>query len=121
MAIFKSRTFWVSLVGLLVVLLTYFVPTFHLDTEGMVGQILIIAALVFAVAADPNTDPGKWGRLFASREFWVALVGSCVMILNGFNKVLPLGITPEQIISFALLISTFIIGQAVKLQVRSQQ
>jgi hypothetical protein len=107
-----SRSFWVAMLMLVVVVISAFVPSFDLDTETAAGLGVIVMAYILGITVDPG--PGGWRGVLLSRKFWAAAVGLTVMILNGFGIGLPFGLSQDQIILFILTITGLIAGPAVE-------
>lgn len=107
-----SRSFWVAMLMLVVVMISAFVPSFDLDTETAAGLGVIVMAYILGITVDPG--PGGWRGVLLSRKFWAAAVGLTVMILNGFGIGLPFGLSQDQIILFILTITGLIAGPAVE-------
>jgi hypothetical protein len=107
-----SRKFWTSMLLLLVVVVSVFIPGFNLDTEQAAGLLVIAVSYIIGVAVDPG--PGDWRGVLQSRKFWAAIVGFTVMILDGFGILLPLELTPEQLITIAVTIGALISGVALQ-------
>lgn len=107
-----SRKFWTSMLLLVVVVVSVFIPGFNLDTEQAAGLLVIAVSYIIGVAVDPG--PGDWRGVLQSRKFWAAIVGFTVMILDGFGILLPLELTPEQLITIAVTIGALISGVALQ-------
>lgn len=107
-----SRKFWALVIGLALLVLLNFFPSFQIDEEAAIGFLVIIASYILGVAVDPG--PGGWRGVIASRKFWAAFVGFVVLILNGFGIVLPEALPAETIIWFAALVGTYIGGVALE-------
>jgi hypothetical protein len=107
-----SRKFWTSMLLLVVVVVSVFIPGFNLDTEQAAGLLVIAVSYIIGVAVDPG--PGDWRGVLQSRKFWAAVVGFTVMILDGFGILLPLELTPEQLITIAVTIGALISGVALQ-------
>jgi hypothetical protein len=105
-----SRKFWAAMFLLLVIVVSSFVPSFHMDADLAAGFAIIIVAYILGVAVDPG--PGGWAGVIQSRKFWGASVGLLILILDGFGLVLPYGLTAEQLIMIAVTAGTYITGVA---------
>lgn len=110
--LFTSRAFWVAMIGLIVVVVAAFVPTFELDADTAAGLAVVIVSYILGVTVDPG--PGGWRGVALSRKFWAAAIGLSVLVLDGFGLVLPFGLTTEQMILFVLTIAGLIAGPAVE-------
>ena len=106
-----SRRFWAALLALVVVLVGVFVPSFDLETEEVVGLLVVIGSYIIGVTVDPG--PGGWRGVLMSRKFWAALVGLVVIILRGFQIGLPFELTAEQVTTVMLIIGTYIAGVTI--------
>ena len=111
-SVFASRKFWFTLLTLLVIIISAFVPDFQLDVEHVASLVVIVVSYLLGVAADPG--PGGWKGVINSRKFWGAAVGVLVTFLDAFHLVLPYGLSPELLISFAVTVGAFIGGVAIE-------
>lgn len=113
-----SRKFWVALLTLLVVVIGAFNPAFDLNVEEAAGLAIIAVAYLVGVAVDPG--PGGWRGVILSRKFWAAVIGFALVWFKAFNIVLPFDLTPEQLISIAVVIGGYIAGVAFEVPAKSQ-
>lgn len=102
----KSRKFWAAVIGFLVL----FLDAFHvfpspLNTEAVIGFVVLISWYMICVALDPGAG---WRKLMMSRKFWAALIGLIVTFLQAFNVVLPEGITSETLLGITLVLTGLI-------------
>lgn len=109
-----SRKFWVALVALAVIVVGAFVPDYALDEQALVDLVVIAVAYVVGVAVDPGPGNSKIAELLRSRKFWATFVGMSVVVLNGLHLVLPVGLTPDQLTGFAVVIGGYIAGVAIE-------
>lgn len=107
-----SRNFWVAFLTLLAVSIGAFNPSFQLNVEEAASLAILAVAYLVGIALDPG--PGGWRSLLLSRKFWAALIGFVIVWLNAFNIALPFNLTPEQLISIAVVIGGYIAGVAVE-------
>ncbi|HQN44924.1 MAG TPA: hypothetical protein PLA25_12375 [Anaerolineaceae bacterium] len=107
-----SRAFWAALIGLVLVCVTAFVPSFDLDTETAVGFGVIIASYILGVTIDPG--PGGWRGVLLSRKFWSAFVGMVFLVLDGFGILFPFEMTADQVVLVILSVTALIAGPAVE-------
>lgn len=107
-----SRKFWAAIIGLIVIVISAFLPSFGLDADQAAGFAIIIVAYIIGVAVDPG--PGGWRGVIQSRKFWAAIIGLVVMVLDSLQILLPLGLTPEQLILIAVTIGGYIAGVAAE-------
>jgi uncharacterized membrane protein len=105
-----SREFWVSILGLAVILLGQFLPGFKIDIAGAASLVLVIVSYLYGLTQDPG--PGGWRGWLASRKFWAAVVGFALIIVDGLKIVLPEGITPDMLIALSAIIGGFIVSVA---------
>ncbi|MFA5836187.1 MAG: hypothetical protein WC837_04440 [Bellilinea sp.] len=110
--LFTSRKFWMTVLALLVIIISAFVPSFSIDQERGAGLAVIVVSYVIGVAVDPG--PGGWAGVLKSRKFWAAAVGLVVIFLDGFGVKLPLGITEAQLADIAIVLGAFITGVALE-------
>ena len=108
----QSRKFWAAVIALVVIVISAFLPSFGLDADQAAGYAIIIVAYIIGVAVDPG--PGGWKGVIQSRKFWAAVIGLIVMFLDSFHILLPLGLTPEQLILIAVTIGGYIAGVAAE-------
>ena len=83
-----------------------------MQTEEASGFAIVIVSYVIGVAVDPG--PGGWRGVLQSRKFWAAVLGFLVVFLNAFHVELPFELTPEQLITFAVTIGSYIAGVAIE-------
>lgn len=105
-----SREFWVSMLGLLVILVGQFLPNFTIDIGAAAALVIVVVSYLYGITVDPG--PGGWKGVVQSRKFWAALVGFVIVILDGFGVVLPEGLTQEMLVTLTLLIGGFIVTVA---------
>lgn len=111
-SLFTSRAFWAALIGLAIVVITAFVPSFELNTESAIGFGVIIASYILGVTVDPG--PGGWRGVLLSRKFWAAFVGMGFLVLDGFGILFPFALTADQIVMIILSVTALIAGPAVE-------
>ena len=104
-SLFVSRKFLASLIALLVVVATYYIPDFNLDVEDFIGLLLIVISYVLGVAFDPGAG---LNGILQSRKFWAALIGMIFMLARGLGYT-PM-FDPEQVVSICVVLSGYIIG-----------
>lgn len=105
-----SREFWVSILGLAVILLGQFLPGFKIDIAGAASLVLVIVSYLYGVTTDPG--PGGWRGWLKSRKFWAAVVGFTLIVLDGLKVILPEGITPDMLVALSAIIGGFIVSAA---------
>ena len=110
--ILTSRKFWTSILMILVVIASTFIPGFDLDIEAAAGFAIIAVTYIIGVAVDPG--PGGWRGWIQSRKFWAAVFGFLVLILNSFGVQLPFGLTSETLVLFSATIGALIAGIALE-------
>lgn len=113
-----SRKFWALILGLIVVLVSAISPAFNIDVDQGAGFAIIIISYIIGVAVDPG--PGGWKGVIQSRKFWAAVVGLVILFLDAFKIILPLGLTPDQLILIAVTIGGYIAGVAVEQPVKKE-
>lgn len=106
-----SRRFFVAVLGLLIVIIQSFVPDFYLDVDHCVSLVIVVATYVVSLSLDPGAG---WRGLLKSRKFWAALIGLAVTILDALHVVFPVALTPEQLVSIALLLGGYISSIALE-------
>jgi len=110
--LFTSRKFWMTVVALIVIIISTFIPSFSIDQERGAGLTVIVVSYVIGVAVDPG--PGGWRGVFKSRKFWAAAIGLLVMFLDGFGVKLPFGISEDQLAEIAVVLGAYIAGVALE-------
>lgn len=110
--IFTSRKFWALILGIIVVIVAQFLPSFSLDTEAGAGLAVIVCSYIVGVAVDPG--PGGWRGVIQSRKFYAALFGLVFMFLTGFNIIPPGWVTPDILVEIAVMIGAAIAGFAIE-------
>jgi hypothetical protein len=115
-----SRRFWVALVALILIIVQAFIPDFNLNTEDLVGLVLIVVPMIIGLTVDPGDPAEKWKGLLRSRKFFSALVGILMIILTGLNKILPFGLTSDQLVAMCLATGSLIIGFAFEGKYRKE-
>ena len=86
----------------------------------MVDLCVVAVAYVVGVAVDPGAGNNKVAELLKSRKFWATLVGMSVVVLNSLHLVLPVGLTPDQLTGFAVVIGGYIAGVAIEGKYRKE-
>ena len=112
--IWVSRKFWAIVLPFIILAVCHFFPQFYLNTDAAIGMIIVIAAYIVSVAADPGANAGTWFGVLASRKFWAAVVGLLVMVLDGFGLKLPSDLPPDSLVYLAAAISAYIGGVAIE-------
>lgn len=107
-----SRKFWTLLIGLAVLVLAEFVPSFNLDQEALAGLFVVVASYMTGVAIDPG--PGGWKGVVQSRKFWAAAVGLFLTLLNGFGVQLPAQLSPDFLVWACVALGAYISGVALE-------
>jgi uncharacterized membrane protein len=54
-----SRRFWVALVALILIIVQAFIPDFNLNTEDLVGLVLIVVPMIIGLTVDPGDTAEK--------------------------------------------------------------
>lgn len=111
-ALFTSRKFWMSVLALVAIVISAFVPEFSIDQERGAAMAVIVVTYVLGVAVDPG--PGGWAGVFKSRKFWAAAIGLVVLFLNGFGVKLPFGLTEDVLVEMSVVFGTYITGVALE-------
>ncbi len=105
-----SRKFWAAIITIIVLIVSSIIPGFDLEADTAAGFVIIMVSYMIGVAVDPG--PGGWRGVIQSRKFWGACVGLLILSLDAFHIILPLGLTPEILISIAVAIGGYIAGVA---------
>jgi hypothetical protein len=111
--LFLSRKFLALLLALLAAIVAAFRPDFQVDADTAAAFAVVVVSYILGVAVDPG--PGGWRGVIKSRKFYAALVGLVVIFLDAFHLVLPAGLTPEMLISLAVIIGGYIGGVAFEM------
>jgi uncharacterized membrane protein len=110
--IFTSRKFWAAIIGLVLVIVAAWLPSFNLDREALVGFVVITASYIVGVAVDPG--PGGWRGVLQSRKFWAATVGAALIILHASGVKLPFELSADQLTAICVTIGGYIAGVAIE-------
>lgn len=110
--ILLSRKFWVALLAFVAVVIGAFLPDFDLNTEEAASFAIIAVTYLVGVAVDPG--PGGWAGVLRSRKFWAAITGFLLVWLNAFQITLPFNLSPDQLISLAVVVGGYIAGVALE-------
>lgn len=102
----KTRTFWLALITLLVLILGVFIHGFTLDIETAVGFAVIGAVYLVSYAINPSGE--GLAAMLMSRKFWAAVFGFLVLFLDAFH-VFPNSLNVEAVAGFVVLISGYMI------------
>lgn len=82
--ILKSLNFWTLLVGLIVYVVTFFVPTFPFNQMEVLSAVLFVLGLI-------NIHPTfkfaslTWIDLFGKMDFWLALTGFVSFVVTYYK------------------------------------
>ena len=102
-----SREFWVSILGLILVIGGQFLPGFKMDVGAAASLLIVVMSYLYGITVDPG--PGGWKGVIQSRKFYAALVGFVLVVLDGFQIILPAGLTSEMLITLSVLVGSFIV------------
>ena len=109
--IFTSRKFWAAGIGLLVIVISAFLPGFPTIEQPLTDVALLVSAYILGTAAE-----GQWhipaGEAFTglihSRKFWAGMAGMVVILLRAALPNFPLD--DEQLTAIIITLSAFIFG-----------
>ena len=108
----KSRKFWALIVSIFVLVVSHFIPGFKLDETTTAGLVIIVVGYIVSVSVDPGDQQAKLKELLASRKFWGSLIALGIIICDGFNVWIRIGITKDQVLAAVGLISFYVFGTA---------
>lgn len=109
-----DKAFWAALFGIAIILMQIFIPSFTLDTVKLIALCIALVPYILGVAFDPGDPASKLVGLIRSRKFWETLIGIVVVILAGFNLVLPFGLTDIHVVGICLALASLVTGQAIE-------
>lgn len=108
--LFKTRTFWLALITLVMLILGVFIQGYTLDVESAVGMAVIAAVYLISYSLNPSGE--GLAAMLMSRKFWAAVLGFLVLFLDSFH-VFPNSLNVEATVGFVVLISGYMICLAI--------
>ena len=108
--IWTSRKFWAAGIGLLVIIITAFLPGFPDIQQPLTDVALLVSAYILGTAAEGQHLPGGLliQSLIRSRKFWAGLAGLIVVLLRAAVPNFPL--EDEQLTAVIITLSAYIFG-----------
>lgn len=118
-----SRKFWAALIGLILIVLTAFLPGLPDLSTPLVELAGLLSAYMIGSALEANPLPaGQVLRgMLKSRKFWATTAGLLVVIVRAVCPSFP--ITDEQISALVLTLSAYTFGTGLQdsLTVKQEQ
>lgn len=108
--ILSSRKFWAAGIGLLVIVVTAFLPGFPAIEQPLTDVALLVSAYILGTAAEGTRVPGTmvFQGLIRSRKFWAGMAGLAVILIRAALPNLPLD--DEQLTAIIITLSAYIFG-----------
>ncbi len=105
-----SRKFWAAVIGLVLIVVTAWLPGFPGLENLLTDAALLVSAYILGTAAEGNRLPstGVVIGLLRSRKFWAALVGVVTLVLRAVVPGFPLD--DGQLTAVILTIAAYIFG-----------
>ena len=107
----RSRKFWAAVTGLVVIVISAFLPGFPQLEQPLTEVALLFGAYIMGTAAEgiqPAAPEDTLRALLRSRKFWAAVAGLLVILLEGLLPGFPL--SEEQLTAAIITISAYIFG-----------
>jgi hypothetical protein len=91
-SLLNSRKFWAACAGLILVIVTAFLPNFPQVENQIADLAYLVSAYILGTSLEGKTgDAGlKWQGLLRSRKLWAALAGMLTLILRTVLPDFPL-------------------------------
>ena len=108
--IWTSRKFWAAGIGLLVIIITAFLPGFPDIQQPLTDVTLLVSAYILGTAVEGQRLPGGLliQSLIHSRKFWAGPAGLIVVLLRAALPDFPL--EDEQLTAVIITLSAYIFG-----------
>jgi hypothetical protein len=108
--ILTSRKFWAAGIGLLVIIITAFLPGFPAIQQPLTDVTLLVSAYILGTAVEGQRLPvgSAIQGLIHSRKFWAGTAGLIVILLRAALPDLPL--EDEQLTAIIVTLSAYIFG-----------
>jgi hypothetical protein len=108
--ILTSRKFWAAGIGLLVIIITAFLPGFPAIQQPLTDVTLLVSAYILGTAVEGQHLPvgSVIQGLIHSRKFWAGTAGLIVILLRAALPDLPL--EDEQLTAIIITLSAYIFG-----------
>lgn len=108
--LWTSRKFWAAGIGLLVIIITTFLPGFPDIQQPLTDVALLVSAYILGTAAEGQRLPGGsvLQNLIHSRKFWAGMSGLIVVLLRAALPDFPL--EDEQLTAVIITLSAYIFG-----------
>ena len=109
-----SRKFWAAVVGLVLIVMTAFLPNLPDVQNPLVELASLVSAYILGSAMETNKRPA--GQILAglvrSRKFWATLAGLLVVLVRAIDPNFPLG--DDQIMAIILTLSAYTFGTGLQ-------
>jgi hypothetical protein len=108
--ILTSRKFWAAGIGLLVIIITAFLPGFPAIQQPLTDVTLLVCAYILGTAVEGRSVSAGSAiqGLMHSRKFWAGLAGLIIILLRAALPDLPL--EDEQLTAIIVTLSAYIFG-----------
>lgn len=108
--LWSSRKFWAACAGLVLVVMTAFLPDFPQVDQQIADLGYLVSAYILGTGLEGGlTEPGqKFRELLHSRKLWAALAGLLTLLLRTLVPDFPLA--DEQLNAIILTLSAYILG-----------
>lgn len=105
--IFKSLTFWTLLVGVVMFAVTYYVPTFPLNSQNVLALVLFVLGLIGVVPTFriKGVRAALAGGVVNVLAFWQLIAGFVWFCITFFAPTFPL--TTDMILGAILFILSY--------------
>jgi hypothetical protein len=112
--IWTSRKFWAAGIGLLVIVITAFLPGFPAIQQPLTDGALLVSAYILGTAIEGERLPGGLliQNLIRSRKFWAGMAGLIVVLLRAAVPNFPLD--DEQLTAVIITLSAYIFGNGAQ-------
>lgn len=112
--ILSSRKFWAALIGLVLIVLTAFLPGLPDLSTPLVELAGLLSAYMLGSALEANPLPAGQvlQSLLKSRKFWATCAGLLVVLVRAVWPDLP--VSDEQISAIVLTLSAYTFGTGLQ-------
>lgn len=121
--LFVSRKFWAALIGLVLIVLTAFLPGLPDLSTPLVELAGLLSAYIIGSALEANPLPAGQvlNGLLKSRKFWATTAGLLVVIVRAVWPLFPL--SDDQISALVLTLTAYTFGTGLQdsLTVKQEQ
>lgn len=106
----KSRKFWAAGIGLVVIVVTAFLPGFPAIQQPLADVAMLVSAYILGTAVEGRVQNGGVAiqGLIRSRKFWAGIAGLAVVLLRAAMPNFPLA--DDQLTAIIITLSAYIFG-----------